>query len=59
MAKAKMPVQLPVRLYTVVDAKVGTKLGPHPVLQQGGDRVVALNEKQAKYYLTVGAITER
>ncbi len=58
MAK-KQPLRLPTQIYYVVDDKVGAKLGPYPVLQQGGRRVVALNDRQAKYYLTTGSISEQ
>ncbi len=57
MAKKAMRVMAPTKAYFVTD-KVGTKLGPYPVVTRSGRRVVILNDKQAKYYLTTGAISE-
>ncbi len=57
MAKKQL-VQLPVSRYYVISDKVGSKLGPYPVVTHNNQRVVMLNEKQAKFYLTTGVISE-
>lgn len=58
MAKKKVVVKLPTKSYYVASNVEGRKLGPYDVREVNGQRVVTLNEKQAKYYLTTGAISE-
>lgn len=57
MAKATKKFEAPVyNVFRVISNKVGKDLGGVKVTERGYHRVVAMTEKQAKFYIDQGVI---